>query len=131
MTLLIPLAAAMQGSGKSSGAITAVWPATIASGSLVAQHVAGKATRDTLFLTHFGLGALSGAMIGAALVSPVSVIGISRALRRWGPARVIPALFALSAFWSLVNERARDEDPRQGRRRRRCCRSCSSAAGRP
>ena len=102
MTLLILLAAAMQGSGKSSGAITAVWPATIASGSLVAQHVAGKATRDTLFLTHFGLAALPGAMIGAALVSSVSVIGISRALRRWGPARVVPALFALSAVLFLL-----------------------------
>lgn len=32
----------------------------------MAQHVAGKATRDTLFLTHFGLGLLPAAPIGAA-----------------------------------------------------------------
>ena len=82
--------------------MAAVWPATIASGSLVAQHVAGKATRDTLFLTHFGLGMLPAAMIGATLVSSVSVIGISRALRRWGPARVVPAMFAISAVLFLL-----------------------------
>ena len=119
---------------------TAVWSAALASASLVAQHVAGKATRDTLFLSHFGLGLLPAAMIGAALVSSVAVIGISRALRRYGPARIVPVMFgssavlfllewwlslhseraaaisvyvhtaiygsaAVSAFWSLVNER--------------------------
>ena len=117
-----------------------VWAAAIASASLVAQHVAGKATRDTLFLSHFGLGLLPAAMIGAALVSSVAVVGISRALGKYGPARIVPVMFgssavlfmlewwlslhseraaaiavyvhtaiygsaAVSAFWSLVNER--------------------------
>jgi hypothetical protein len=74
-----------------------VWPASIASGALVAQHVAGKATRDTLFLSHFGLGLLPAAMIGAALVSSVAVIGISRALGRYGPARIVPVMFGAAA----------------------------------
>lgn len=78
-----------------------MWAAGIASGSLVAQHVAGKATRDTLFLSHFGLGLLPAAMIGAALVSSIAVIGISRALATYGPARVVPAMFGLGAIFFL------------------------------
>lgn len=95
----------MKGSSQKrpeADAMAAVWPAAIASGSLVAQHVAGKATRDTLFLSHFGLGLLPAAMIGAALVSSVAVLGISRALGRYGPARMVPALFASSAVLFLV-----------------------------
>lgn len=133
----------MKGSSQKRSPIdaaAAVWPAAIASGSLVAQHVAGKATRDTLFLSHFGLGLLPAAMIGAALISSIAVIGISRLLGKYGPARIVPVLFAtsavlflfewwlslhsertaavavyahtaifgsaaVSAFWSLVNER--------------------------
>lgn len=125
-----------------------VWAAAIASGSLIALIVAGKATRDTLFLTHFGLQLLPAAMIGAAIVSSVAVVGMARALTRYGPARVVPGTFALgavlflgewwlclrderiaaiavyahtaifgsaaiSAFWSLVNERF---DPHQAKR---------------
>ncbi len=67
----------------------------VASGALIAQTVAGKATRDTLFLTHFGIQMLPAAMIGAALVSSIAVLGISRLLTRHGPARVVPASFAL------------------------------------
>src|SRR5690242_13309952 len=84
-----------------SSVMATVWPAAIASGSLVAQHVAGKATRDTLFLSHFGLGLLPAAMIGAAIVSYIAVIGISRALGKYGPARVVPAMFALGAIFFL------------------------------
>lgn len=74
----------------------------IASASLVAQLVAGKATRDALFLTHFGLRLLPAAMIAAAFVSALAMIVMSRVLTRWGPARVVPATFALSAALFLV-----------------------------
>ena len=74
----------------------------LASASLVAQLVAGKATRDALFLTHFGLTLLPAAMIGAALLSALSVIVMSRLLTRVGPARVVPATFAVSAVLFLV-----------------------------
>jgi len=80
----------------------AVLPAAIASGSLVAQHVAGKATRDTLFLAHFGVKLLPAAMIGAALVSALAVVAISRALARFSPARLVPAIFALAAVLFLL-----------------------------
>ncbi|MBX3220124.1 MAG: hypothetical protein KF795_06355 [Labilithrix sp.] len=88
--------------GVASESLRAAWPATLASASLVAQLVAGKATRDALFLTHFGLTLLPAAMIGAALVSALSVIAMSRVLTRWGPARVVPATFAVSAVLFLV-----------------------------
>jgi ATP:ADP antiporter, AAA family len=88
-------------SSRSSAPTAAVWSAGIASGSLVAQHVAGKATRDTLFLSHFGLQLLPAAMIGAALVSSIAVIGISRGLGKYGPARIVPALFGLGAIFFL------------------------------
>lgn len=75
----------------------AAWAAAITSAALVAQHVASKATRDALFLTQFGLRLLPAAMIGAALLSSFSVIVMSRALTRGGPARVVPATLGLSA----------------------------------
>lgn len=87
---------------NSSESQRAVWPAMIAAASLVAQLVAGKATRDALFLTHFGLTLLPAAMIGAALLSALSVIVMSRLLTRAGPARVVPATFAVSAVLFLV-----------------------------
>lgn len=74
----------------------------LAAASLVAQLVAGKATRDALFLTHFGLTLLPAAMIAAAFLSALSVLVMSRVLTRWGPARVVPATFALSAALFLV-----------------------------
>jgi hypothetical protein len=83
-------------------ATATVWPAAIASGALIAQQVAGKATRDTLFLSHFGLQLLPAAMIGAALVSSVSVVTISRTLKRYGPARVVRAMFGASAVLFLL-----------------------------
>ena len=88
--------------GIASESRQAAWPATIASASLVAQLVAGKATRDALFLTHFGLDLLPVAMIAAAALSALSVIVMSRVLTRSGPARVVPATFAASAVLFLV-----------------------------
>src|SRR4051812_29072337 len=90
---------------RAPDAMSAVWPAAIASGSLVAQHVAGKATRDALFLSHFGLGLLPAAMIVAAVLSSVAVLGISRSLGKYGPARVVPAMFASSALLFLLEWR--------------------------
>jgi len=105
----------MSGQARDAASTTdrAVLTAAIASGALIAQLVAGKATRDTLFLTHFGIQLLPVAMIGAALVSSVAVIAISRALTRHGPGRVVPLMFALAGAcflgeWalSLQSERA-------------------------
>lgn len=93
------------------GADRAAWALAVASGALVAQHVAGRATRDALYLSHFDVSTLPGAMIGAAALSAVAVLGTSRLLARSAPERVVPFTFALAAGlflceWALA---ARDE----------------------
>ncbi len=75
---------------------------------MIAQHVAGKATRDALFLSHYDVVDLPKAMMISALVSVAAVITTSRLLARFGPARLIPLLFIgsaglLVAQWTLVD----------------------------
>lgn len=84
-----------------------VLPSAVASAALIAQLVGGKATRDTLFLDQFGLQLLPAAMIGAAIVSSIAILGISSVLARFGPAKVVPSMFALGAAlflgeWALA-----------------------------
>ncbi len=81
--------------------------AFVSSALIVAQYVAGRATRDTLFLTHFPATDLPKAVIAAALVSLVGTLGMSSIQRRASPVRLVPALFALSgislaAIWGLI-----------------------------
>lgn len=54
----------------------------VAAGALVAQQVAGKATRDALFLSTFHVSSLPLAMIASAIVSALAVLGFSAALAR-------------------------------------------------
>jgi AAA family ATP:ADP antiporter len=69
--------------------------AAIASTAMIAQQVAGKATRDALFLSSFGVTALPGMMAASAVFSLLAVIWLSRMLMRYTPARVVPVGFAL------------------------------------
>jgi hypothetical protein len=71
--------------------------ATIASASMIAQQVAGKAARDAMFLSNFSVTTLPVVMAVAAVLSLGVVIGLSRLIMRHSPARVMPPLFALSA----------------------------------
>jgi AAA family ATP:ADP antiporter len=85
---------------------SAVVAATLAAGALIAQQVAGRATRDALFLSSFPVSALPLAMIAAALASALAVLGFSSALSRRSPARVVPWALAtgtvlLLAEWGL------------------------------
>jgi AAA family ATP:ADP antiporter len=66
--------------------------------AIIAQQVAAKSARDALFLTTFGSRSLPGAMLVATVVSLIGVLGFSRALTRWSPARVVPAAFGLNAL---------------------------------
>ena len=112
----------------------------VAAVATVGQLVMGKAVRDGFFLANFDVDLLPRMMIVAALASFIAVLGVSRAMTRFSPFRVAPALFAaaavllvghallsqtlpqvsavalylhmavfgstaVSAFWSLVNER--------------------------
>ena len=76
---------------------------------LIAEQVAGKATRDAVFLSHFDATALPRIVMLSALLSMGAVIVASRLLARHGPSRVIPAALALSAMlfgcdWLLYGE---------------------------
>jgi AAA family ATP:ADP antiporter len=64
---------------------------------LIAQQVAGKAVRDALFLSSFHAHSLPFAMAGAAVLSLLAVVWLTRVMSRHSPARVLPILFALSA----------------------------------
>ena len=63
---------------------------------MIAQHIAGKATRDALFLSYFDVAQLPKLMMASAVLSVVAVVAMSRMLARHGPARLIPALFLAS-----------------------------------
>ncbi len=86
----------------SAGRNHAVSAATLAAATLVAQQVAGKATRDTLFLSSFPVDALPMAMIAAAATSVAAVALFSSALTRRTPARVVPLAVGLGTVLLLV-----------------------------
>jgi hypothetical protein len=74
---------------------------------MVAFQLSGKATRDALYLSTFGVATLPRMVIVAALLSALLTIGLSRVMGRVGPGRLIPRLFVLSALlllveWSLI-----------------------------
>ena len=85
----------MQGTAKNTAFITlvAMTVATI----MIAQHIAGKAARDTLFLTAFNIEHLPKVMMLSAIISVGAVLVMSRMLARFGPFRLIPTLFLISA----------------------------------
>jgi ATP:ADP antiporter, AAA family len=69
---------------------------------MIAQQVAGKAVRDAMFLSNFSVTTLPIVMATAAILSLGVVIGLSRLMVRHSPARVMPAVFALSAVALLA-----------------------------
>jgi predicted MFS family arabinose efflux permease len=77
---------------------------------MIAHHIAGKATRDALFLTAFDVSQLPVMMMVSAAISVAAVLGMSRLLARFGPARVMPPLYFTSALllvlqWALAGSR--------------------------
>ena len=76
----------------------ALFSATI----MIAQQVAGKATRDALFLTYFDVTQLPRAVIIAAIASMLGVLLMSKLLSHYPPSRLVPGTFALSALLFLA-----------------------------
>ena len=64
---------------------------------MIAQQVAGKATRDALFLSHFPVEALPAIVAASAVVSVVTMAAMIRLLSRYGPGKVVPRAFGFSA----------------------------------
>lgn len=75
----------------------AVAAGAFAAAALVAHQVAGRATRDALFLSHFPVESLPIAISVASAVSILAVIVLTRALLRFSPARAVPALLVVAA----------------------------------
>ncbi len=75
---------------------------------MVAFQLSGKATRDALYLSTFGVDTLPRMVVGGALLSALLTIGLSRIMGRIGPGRLVPRLFLLSGMlllleWSLLD----------------------------
>ncbi|MDZ7750288.1 MAG: Npt1/Npt2 family nucleotide transporter [Gammaproteobacteria bacterium] len=64
---------------------------------MIGHQVAGKATRDALFLSEFDITQLPKAVVVAAVLSMLAVLSMSRLLARFGPHPLVPVTFAVSA----------------------------------
>src|SRR5512139_192829 len=85
----------------------AVTAATTAVFLLIAEQVASRAVRDTLFLTAFRVRSLPVVMMASAVVALASARALSGAFARRPPARVVPAVALASAailgvLWALA-----------------------------
>ena len=74
---------------------------------MVAFQIAGKATRDALFLSSFGVAALPLMVIAAAAVSAGVSVALARLMAQSRPGRLVPRLFGLSSLllvaeWGLA-----------------------------
>lgn len=69
---------------------------------MIAQQVAGKATRDALFLTSFKVEDLPPMVIASAVLSLCAVLWVAGRLVRHTPAKVVPLVFAVSAAGLLA-----------------------------
>jgi AAA family ATP:ADP antiporter len=81
--------------------------AVAAAAVIIAFQLAGKATRDALFLSTFGVAALPTMVIAAAVLSAVLSAVLAQIMARTSPGRLVPRLFGLSsalllAEWGLV-----------------------------
>lgn len=65
---------------------------------MIAQQVAGKATRDAFFLSQFEAARLPLVMAGSAGLSLLVVLAIARLMSRYSPARAVPAVFVVSGL---------------------------------
>ncbi|HEY7171928.1 MAG TPA: hypothetical protein VH417_13855 [Vicinamibacterales bacterium] len=76
----------------------AFYTAAFCAAAVTAQYVAGKATRDALFLTSLSYTDLPAMLMGSALCSMILVAGYGRWATRFGSARLVPASFVVSAL---------------------------------
>src|SRR5262245_14019089 len=95
----------MKSSGPQPGA--AVVAAMLCAGTVTAQFIAGKATRDALFLANLDVTSLPAMVIATAVLSMGLVLVSARGLRALSPATFISLAFAISAAlllaeWVLV-----------------------------
>lgn len=85
----------MNTSGSQVSVATAF--ALISATLMIAHQVGGKATRDAIFLSQYDVTELPKVVIVAALLSMLAVVVMSRLLTVFGPHRIVPAAFLISA----------------------------------
>jgi AAA family ATP:ADP antiporter len=74
----------------------------VCSGIVTAQFIAGKATRDALYLAHLDVTTLPAMVVATSAVSILLVAASTKVLRRTTPGVFVPAIFASSAVLLLV-----------------------------
>lgn len=70
----------------------------LAAGLMMAHQVAGKAARDSIYLSTFPVSDLPKVVMAAAAVALLLTFVSARAMSAYGPRKVVPAGFVLSAF---------------------------------
>lgn len=78
---------------------------------MLAHQVAGKALRDSFFLSIYSASDLPKMVIASAVVSVVLVLLFSRAMSRFGPQRLVPAGLLLSSAAHIVEYRLMHGNP--------------------
>jgi ATP:ADP antiporter, AAA family len=86
------------GSADRTAAAAAAAAATV----MIAVQIAGKATRDALFLSTFGVAALPPMIIAAAVLSGLVLVKLARVMAESRPGQLIPRLLGLSALLLLA-----------------------------
>jgi hypothetical protein len=76
--------------------------ALVCSAAVTAQFVSGKATRDALFLTALDYTALPAMLIATSACSLLLVLVNAKSGNKIAPARLVPALFAVSGVLLLI-----------------------------
>ncbi len=82
---------------KPNTTATATFFALVSATLMIAHQVGGKATRDAIFLSYYDVTQLPKMVIVAALLSMLAVVIMSRLLTSFGPWRIVPAAYFLSA----------------------------------
>jgi hypothetical protein len=89
----------------------AFYTAAFCAAAVTAQYVAGKATRDALFLTSLSYTDLPAMLVGSAVCSMVLVAGYGRWANRFGSTRLVPASFVVSAVLFAIEYATRTAAP--------------------
>jgi ATP/ADP translocase len=103
----------MPSTGRSAAA-TSLATASVCAFAMIATQVAGKATRDALFLSNFPVSTLPLVLIASACLSIIAVLFTARAMAKKSPYRVIPPLFIVSGLFMLGEWYLAARNPRLG-----------------
>ena len=69
---------------------------------MMAHQVAGKAVRDSFFLSNHPASDLPKAVIAAVILSVILVFVFARLMGRFGPSQIVPAGFLISSILHLT-----------------------------